>query len=311
MKKTGNLFKLILPKAHPRLLIVDDQPINIHLMSQVFPSDYEIFIATNGEQALEICAKSPPDLILLDIVMPGISGLEVCRILKANQDTSDIPIIFITTIQSTEEETACWEAGGVDFVRKPVNLTTLLNRVNSHLTLKFQNEYLRELALIDGLTNIANRRAFDKRINLEFYRAKRLKTSLGIIIIDVDFFKNYNDKYGHQAGDECLCKIAAVLQSTLSRSTDLVARYGGEEFICLIPDIDKKNALFIAEKLRGAVENLKIKNTESPVAPVVTVSIGLAIYPDDSCNPHSAPIFMNKHSNIFHPDKQVLFSVAS
>ena len=283
MKKTGNLFKLILPKAHPRLLIVDDQPINIHLMSQVFPSDYEIFIATNGEQALEICAKSPPDLILLDIVMPGISGLEVCRILKANQDTSDIPIIFITTIQSTEEETACWEAGGVDFVRKPVNLTTLLNRANSHLTLKFQNEYLRELALIDGLTNIANRRAFDKRINLEFYRAKRLKTSLGIIIIDVDFFKNYNDKYGHQAGDECLCKIAAVLQSTLSRSTDLVARYGGEEFICLIPDIDKKNALFIAEKLRGAVENLKIKNTESPVAPVVTVSIGLAIYPDDSC----------------------------
>jgi diguanylate cyclase (GGDEF)-like protein len=283
MKKTKNVPELIIPKAHPRLLIVDDQPVNIHQMRQVFPSNYEVFIATNGEDALEVCAKSAPDLILLDIMMPKMSGLELCRILKNQPATHDIPIIFVTTLQSTEEETACWEAGCVDFVTKPVNLTTLCNRVHAHLTIKFQNEYLLELALIDGLTNIANRRAFNERINLDFHRAKRTKTSLGAILIDVDLFKNYNDQYGHLAGDKCLCKIAAVLQSTINRATDLVARYGGEEFICLIPETDQKNALLLAEKMRSAVQNLKIKHHQSTVAQVVTISLGLAIYPDTPC----------------------------
>lgn len=280
MKKIAMCSKFLIHKAHPRLLIVDDQPINIHLMHQAFPPHYEVFVATHGEQALDMCAKSTFDIILLDILMPGMTGLELCRRLKSNPDTQDIPIIFVTALQSIEEETACWEAGGVDFVTKPVNLTTLRNRVIAHLTLKFQNEYLRELAMIDGLTHIANRRAFDERILIEFNRSQRKKTPLGIIVLDVDDFKRYNDKYGHQAGDACLVKIAAKLQSILNRATDLVARYGGEEFICILPDTDKKGIQFIAEKLRKAVQSLKLKNANSTVASVVTMSLGCAIYPD-------------------------------
>jgi len=283
MKKLAKSSNFIITKTQPRLLIVDDQPGNIHSMRNVFPSNYEIFIATNGEQALKICAESLPDLILLDIMMPKMNGLELCHILKNQPSTQNIPIIFVTTLHSAKEETACWEAGAVDFVTKPVNIITLRNRVNVHLTLKFQNEYLRQLALIDGLTRIANRRAFDKRIDIEFHRAQRTKTNLGVIIIDVDFFKYYNDTYGHQEGDKCLCKIASVLHSGLSRATDLVARYGGEEFICLILDADLKTVLLIAEKLRKAVLHLKIKNPKSTIAPIVTISLGVAIYPDTPC----------------------------
>ncbi|MCX7114627.1 MAG: diguanylate cyclase [Gammaproteobacteria bacterium] len=281
MKKKRSAW--MLRKASPRLLIVDDQPVNIYLMCEVFPSNYEIFIAMNGKQALEICEKSLPDLILLDIVMPEMDGLTLCQLFKKQAAMRDIPIIFVTALQSNEEENACWEAGGVDFVTKPINPLTLLNRVNAHLTLKFQNEYLRELTLIDELTDIANRRAFDERIHIDFHHAKRTKTSLGILMIDVDDFKYYNDKYGHQAGDECLFKIATVLRSTLNRATDLIARYGGEEFICLMPDVNQKNALLIAEKIRSDVQKLRIKHAQSTVTPVVTVSIGVVIYPDTPC----------------------------
>lgn len=283
MQKSQEIPGIMTPKTHPRILIVDDQAINIHQISQVLPANYEVFMATSAEQALEICAKTPPDLILLDIMMPTMNGLEFCRILKKQPEMQDIPVIFVTALQSTEEENACWAAGAVDFVTKPVNFMTLLNRVNAHLTLYFQKAYLRELALVDGLTGIANRRAFDERIKIDFHRAQRTKTSLGVILIDVDFFKSYNDQYGHPAGDECLCQIAALLQSTFKRSTDLVARYGGEEFICLITDTEEKSLLLIAEKICHAVQHLKIKHTQSKVAPMVTISLGLAIYPNTPC----------------------------
>lgn len=286
IKSLGTLI-FNLGNRHPRLLIVDDQPINIRLIREIFPPEYNIFMATSGEQALKICEQSQPDLILLDVVMPKMDGLQLCRLLKKNPVTHDIPIIFVTGLQSFDEETACWDAGCVDFVMKPINPVTLRNRVNVHLALKLQTELLRSLALIDGLTGIANRRSFDERIEMEFSRVKRTKQSLAVLMIDVDLFKQYNDKYGHPAGDQCLRNIAMLLKSNLNRPADFVARYGGEEFVCLLPETNEYGAKRIGEKLRCAVEHLGLENAKSTVVPVITVSIGIAVYPDTpslSCN---------------------------
>ena len=262
-----------------RMLIVDDQPLNIRLIHHLFETEFDIFMATNGKQALNVCAHSPPDIILLDVMMPEMDGLQLCRNLKQQPETQTIPVIFITALQSAEDETACWEAGCVDFINKPINPLTLRNRVKAHLLLKLQAEFLHELAFVDGLTGIANRRCFDERLQLEFFRSQRSGQSLALLMIDVDFFKNYNDQYGHQAGDESLRQIATVLHSNLQRSTDLVARYGGEEFACLLPDTDKKGAISIAEKLLTNIQALNIENLSSEVGSVLTISIGVAIYP--------------------------------
>ncbi|MDF1757557.1 MAG: diguanylate cyclase [Legionellaceae bacterium] len=262
-----------------RVLIVDDQPASIKLLNGFFAEEYEVFMATSGKQALEICEKSLPDIILLDVVMPDMDGLQLCMLLRKNTKTKDIPVIFITSLQSTDDETACWEAGGVDFVNKPINPTTLRNRIKSHLTLKFQSEYLKKLALSDALTMIANRRCFDERLDLDFRRAKRNNQSMALLLIDVDNFKTFNDEYGHQTGDECLRKIASTLTSSLNRPADLAARYGGEEFVCLLPETEERGAYFIAEKILKKVRELRINTLTKEVVNSPTVSIGVAIYP--------------------------------
>ena len=262
-----------------RLLIVDDQHVNIRLIHAIFEDEYEIFMATSGKQALNICAHSPPDIILLDIMMPEMDGLQLCKILKQQPETKAIPVIFITALNSPDDETACWEAGCVDFINKPINLLTLHNRVKAHLTLKLQAEFLLQLSLIDGLTGIANRRCFDERLTLEFFRSQRSNQPLALLMIDIDFFKTLNDQHGHQVGDEFLRQIATVLQSNMRRSSDLAARYGGDEFVCLLPDTNKNEARMIAEKLIANVQALKMDDLTSDKKPKLTISIGLAIYP--------------------------------
>ncbi len=275
-ESTTHAFRLNNQRA--TLLVVDDQPTNIRLIHSILVTDYEIFMATTGQKALEICDNRIFDLILLDVMMPEMSGLELCKILKKQANTKEIPVIFITSSQSLDEETACWGAGCVDFINKPFNPTTLRNRVKVHLTLKFQNEYLRQLALIDGLTGIPNRRCFEEQLKLEFQRAKRTNTSLALLMIDVDYFKQYNDQYGHQAGDDCLRKIAEVLKKTMLRAGDLIARYGGEEFVCILPDTESKGAAAIANKLLAEIQKLHIDNALSEVMPMITISIGFAVY---------------------------------
>ena len=147
-----------------RLLVVDDQPMNIRALHEIFAATHDVFMATSGEQALAFCRATPPDLVLLDVVMPQMSGLEVCRRLKQDPETALIPVIFVTALDDpAEEEAACWKAGGVDFITKPINAQTTRNRVRAHLTLKRQADVLRRLAWIDGLTGLANKRQFDER----------------------------------------------------------------------------------------------------------------------------------------------------
>lgn len=259
-----------------RVLVVDDQPANIRLVHLILAKEFEVFVATSGEQALELCLKSPPDLILLDVVMPGMDGLELCRRLKQNPDTAGIPVIFVTGGTMPEEENACWTAGGADFVNKPVNPLTLRNRVHAHLQFKFHLDALRAMAFADGLTGIANRRYFDDKLVSEVRRCGRSGAPLALLMLDVDFFKAYNDRYGHQAGDACLKAIAAALRATMLRPYDLAARYGGEEFVCLLPETDMAGAAVIAERVAQAVRVLGIAHADSRVAPVVTISIGVA-----------------------------------
>lgn len=260
-----------------KILIVDDQPLNFRVMQHVFENqNYELFVATSGKQALTFCQNSPPDLVLMDVVMPEINGLETCRRLKSDENTREIPVIFVTAHSTDDEENACWNAGGVDFVAKPVNGRTLLNRVRVHLTLKFQADLLRELAFLDGLTRVANRRLFDERLELEWRRNLRTKTPLSLVLLDIDHFKAYNDFYGHQQGDQCLQQIAAAMASVPQRAGDLVARYGGEEFVTILPDTNESGAVETAERIAQAIRALQIPHEKSQTDSIVTVSLGVA-----------------------------------
>lgn len=268
-----------------RLLVVDDQPVNIRLVHEILTGEHDVFVATSGALAISFCQKSPPDLVLLDVRMPGMDGLAVCRHLKANSETAGIPVMFVTGSGGADEENACWLAGGADFVTKPVNPLTLRHRVRAHLQLKFYVDALHAMAFADGLTGVANRRLLDERLAGEWRRCGRNEMPLALLMIDVDFFKRYNDSYGHQAGDSCLRRVAGALHANLSRPHDLLGRYGGEEFACILPDTDGRGASAIAQRLEAAVRALDIEHRASDVGPQVTVSIGIAaLIPDRNGN---------------------------
>jgi diguanylate cyclase (GGDEF)-like protein len=260
----------------PKLLVVDDQPINIQVMYQAFAGEYQVFMATSGAQALAVCKNNPPDLILLDIVMPGMDGFEVCANLKADETTRHIPVIFVTAHTDAAQETHGLSVGAVDFIAKPVNPDVVRARVKTHLTLKFQSDLLRKLVFLDGLSGVFNRRYFDQQIATEWARSLRSNSPLSLILLDVDYFKLYNDRYGHQAGDDTLRMIAANLKSALRRPADLVARYGGEEFACILPDTSYEDAMALAQELERKIRFLGIPHDKSTVDQVVTISVGLA-----------------------------------
>lgn len=270
----------------PKLLIVDDQPLNIRILHQLFHNHCDVFMATDGEQAIAICQAQLPDLVLLDVVMDGIDGHEVCKQLKQDALTKAIPIIFITAQREEAAEVIGLELGAVDFITKPFNPTIVSARVRTHLTLKAQSDYLRSLALIDGLTGVANRRKFDDDLLAAWRQGCRTQTPVSLVLLDVDYFKPFNDYYGHQAGDMCLKAIAAAMSDAVRRPEDLVARYGGEEFACILPNTDLSGSLKIAENIQKRVRALGIEHASSPVAPTVSVSMGIAlVLPDFDTRP--------------------------
>jgi diguanylate cyclase (GGDEF)-like protein len=263
-------------KERPRILVVDDQPANIQTLHQVLKGECEVSMATSGEQAIAYCQRRAPDLVLLDIVMPGIDGFEVCRRLKADPATRDIPVIFVTSRDSVEDEARGLDVGAVDFIAKPVSAPVVRARVRTHVALKRQADLLRSLAFNDGLTGVANRRWFDERLQVEWLRCRRNRRPLALIMIDLDQFKPYNDHYGHQAGDDCLRAVAAAMKSRLGRPGDLLARYGGEEFVCLLPETPLEGARRKADDLGQAVEALGIAHAHASAADHVTISRGVA-----------------------------------
>lgn len=288
------------------VLIVDDNVTNLKVATEHLKAvGYEVLTARDGESALERAVLAQPDVILLDVQMGGIDGFETCRRLKINTQTSAIPVIFMTVLTNVEDKLKGFEAGGVDYVPKPFQVEELLARVNTHLTLyrlqrRLQNEIserkaaemalrkanieLQRLAVIDGLTQIANRRRFDEY--LQGHWQPPIAGPLSLLICDVDFFKRFNDGYGHQAGDYCLQRVAQGISAAVNREQDLVARYGGEEFAVVLPDTDLAGAQLLAEKIQQFIRNLKIFHAYSEINPFVTLSIGVAcVYPEREPEP--------------------------
>lgn len=258
------------------ILIVDDVPANIKILGESLKTEYRIRMAVSGAKAIEIAMSStPPDLILLDIVMPDMDGLEVCRKLKAAKRSRNIPIIFITGKSEEADETKGLELGAVDYITKPFSLPIVQARIRTHMELKRHRDLLENLSTLDGLTGIPNRRRFDEFIKREWMKAVREPVLLSLIFIDIDFFKAFNDTYGHGAGDECLKNVAKTLQNTAKRPMDFVARYGGEEFVCVLPGTDLDGAMRVATCMRESIENLNIPHSKSIVSDNISVSLGV------------------------------------
>jgi len=268
-----------------RVLIVDDEPANVRLLAEALGPGYQTHFATGGSHALELAEQLPIDLVLLDVVMPGLDGFEVLRQLKENEATRPIPVIFVTAMDEVEDEEHGFDLGAVDYITKPVSPPIVRARVRTHIELKEQRDLLEMRASIDGLTGLANRRCFDERLAASLRRRGGL---LSLLLLDVDFFKQFNDHYGHAHGDECLKQVAAVLPDVFRRPLDLPARYGGEEFVVLMPDTDAPGARERAGALLSRLAALGLPHERSRVAPHVTLSIGgVTAAPEEADGPEA------------------------
>lgn len=264
----------------PTLLVVDDDSINQELLGDALRDDYYVLTASSGEEALRLAETELPDTILLDIVMPDLDGYQVCQALKLNMATKDIPVIFSTAKCTLEEEILGLNSGASDYVTKPYNLALVRARVRNQVLLKQKTDLLEQLANIDALTKVPNRRYFDEVFELEWRRASRNSYPISLAIFDIDFFKLFNDNFGHVAGDDCLVRVSRALSSKNRRAGDVVARYGGEEFIFIWPNCPLSKAMELAEEIRAGVEKLALTHPYSQVHDVVTVSGGVAtVYP--------------------------------
>lgn len=240
-----------------RVLIVDDQAANVHVLAEALEREHELFVATTAARALELATSA--DLILLDVVLPDGDGIEVCRRLRADPLTKGIPVIFVTALEHTEDEEQGFAAGGVDYIVKPIQPAIVRARVRTHLELKAARDRLERLATLDGLTGIANRRRFDQAVAEEWRRAIRNGRPLTLALADVDHFKAYNDRHGHQGGDACLQAVARALAAQCRRPGELAARYGGEEFGLVLPDVDAEGAACLAQLALDAVATVEIE----------------------------------------------------
>jgi diguanylate cyclase (GGDEF)-like protein len=246
--------------------------------------------AEDGLQALEIFDREKPDLVLIDVQMPGLDGLEVVRRIRQLSSEHWVPVIFLTSMEDEADYTRGIEAGGDDYLTKPVSPVVLEAKIRAlrrlddmrrelmavTLELREANERLGRLSQQDGLTGLANRRRFDLDLMREVGRARRERRPISVVVADVDYFKSFNDTYGHPAGDECLRRVASALRAVCRRPGDLAARYGGEEFALILPDTTEESALARAVEAMRAVAALEVEHRGSKVARYVTMSFGAA-----------------------------------
>ena len=298
------------------ILIVDDRPENLLTLEHLLESpDLNIVRATSGQEALGLLLDHDFALVLLDVQMPDMDGFETAELMRGNKRTRHIPIIFVTANHTESKHIfRGYDSGAVDYLFKPLDAQMLLCKVRIFLEIHRQrqalqaktreldarivelhqlqteleekNRQLQLLSSLDGLTGIPNRRQFDEMLGIEWNRMARERLPLSLVILDVDHFKLYNDRYGHLAGDSCLRRVATALAGLLRRPADMVARYGGEEFAAILPGTGLEGAQVVAESMRQAVANLGIEHQDSPVHSVVTVSLGLsAVVPLPGCAP--------------------------
>lgn len=263
--------------GRPLILIVDDSPESIRLLSGLILDKGDVLFATSGEAGLNLARQRRPDLILLDVEMPDLSGYEVCRRLKDDPDTRDIAVMIVTSHHSSAHEVQALESGAIDFLTKPLAPAVVRARVQTQLTLKSQADALHRQAMLDGLTGLYNRAYFHEHLELEWRRHQRQQVPLGFALLDVDHFKAFNDQYGHVAGDACLRRVAQALKASTRRPAEFVVRYGGEEFAIVMPNTPREEIARFGEWICRQVQDLAIPHEGSSAAPVVTISAGLAV----------------------------------
>jgi two-component system, chemotaxis family, response regulator WspR len=288
------------------LLVVDDNEMNRDLLQRHLKQQgySKIRLAENGQQAIEMLRAEKIDIVFLDVMMPVMLGHQVLGYIKADPQLQNIPVIMISAQDETERMAACIELGAEDYLIKPYNRNLLKARITAslekkrlrdqeisnrleleqayqdleeaYIELKETKNKLELLTRQDGLTGIANRSYFDQTLNHEWKISVRNQEIFSLIMFDLDFFKQFNDTYGHLVGDECLRRVAIAAQEVISRPRDICARYGGEEFAMVLPDTDADGAMLLAKKLCDRVEALEIPHALSKVSKYVTISIGVA-----------------------------------
>lgn len=278
-----------------RILIIEDDPLIIHSTLPALKERGEPLIATTGEQALAL-VREQPNLILLDLNLPDIHGLELIRLLRHQLHSVDIPMVVLTATQNTEMEVRCLEAGASDFLRKPISLPVLEARLKVHLALEQKTQLLINLASLDPLTGLANRRTFDSIFDRYWSLHCRQKSPLSVLFADIDYFKRVNDQYGHGGGDKCLVEMARVLNSIAKRPSDLVCRYGGEEFVVLLPNTPPAPALELAHHAKDSLQRTPIHFDETDIN--LTASWGLAT---------AVPRRSQSGSDLIHRADQLLY----
>jgi diguanylate cyclase (GGDEF)-like protein len=301
----------------PLILVVDDQKVLRLLLRQAMETNgYRVQEATDGRQCIELCRQLRPDIILLDAMMPEMDGFECCAQLSAVMGEQCPPVLMITVLNDETSVDRAFAAGASDFVTKPIHWAVLRQRVKrllasvwamKQLQQQFErerqlteqlaqaNRELHRLASLDGLTQIANRRCFDEYLQQQWQCLTQAQAPLSLILCDIDFYKAYNDTYGHLAGDECLKQIAKTIEKTLSRPEDFVARYGGEEFGVILPNTPATEAIKIAEQIRQQVKNSAALHASSPISNFVTLSLGVA---STVPNAHSSAEQLVNHADI-------------
>lgn len=273
------------------LLVVDDDASTRTFLSLAMQREgHQVTEAETGEDCLALAQHWIPDMILLDAQMPGTDGFTCCAELKALLREKCPPVIIITGLADQASVDRAFAVGAIDYVTKPIHIGVLRHRVHQVLRerelmqqlaiinqqLAAANQELQQLARIDALTQLANRRYLDEILVKEWGRLGRQQKSLGVLLCDVDFFKDYNDLYGHLAGDRCLQEVSQALQLSVQRSADLVARYGGEEFIILLPETDAIGTQQVARHVHQQISDLAIPHLSSVASDVITLSIGAA-----------------------------------
>lgn len=259
----------------PKVLVIDDDISIIKLVVATLQDEFDVMFAKDSLKAIQLL-ESPQtfDLILLDVNLPEIGGFELCKILKGMAGRADTPVIFITSRSSIEDKTRGFELGAVDFVTKPIEYPILKARVRTHVTLKQQKEQLKALSLTDPLTNLPNKRAYQEIFGKEFNKAKNNDSLLALVVMDVDHFKAYNDNYGHEQGDECLTRLAKIVQRSLLHSSETAFRYGGEEFVVIAPGADELITRNVAQRILDNLQEEALPHAWSSCAGHVTVSMG-------------------------------------
>jgi len=262
------------PPTKETILIIDDNKLNIMALIRILGSEYMIYFEDDAEKGLQAARTFSPDLILLDIVMPGMTGFEVIKILKSDKATRDIPVIFLTGRSDVQDEELGFVLGAADYIKKPFSTAIVMLRVSHQLKMQRLLREVYNLSVEDVLTGLGNRRHFNNVLLQEWQRSARQQLPLGFMILDIDHFKKVNDTYGHVSGDAVLKAVATILKNSVSRSTDHVARWGGEEFAVILYETDLVGTMTVAEKIRKSIESAVFAITDN-VTVGITISIGV------------------------------------